>query len=181
MFLTAPDDVTRALGQYITRATPTCQAILRQYMDANATDHEDDTAPAKPLTLRSRGHHYDLHALAASVNQEFFSGEMKINITWSRGAVEPARGRRRHIIFGSYDRRHSLIRIHPALDSPDVPEFFVKFVIYHEMLHHILDITPTPGGRRCIHTQQFRDRERRHPDYKRSLEWEAKFMQGKHK
>jgi len=181
MFLTAPDEVVKALGQYITRATSNCQAILRQYMDDHTEQHEQESAPARPLVLRSRGRVYDLHALADDVNRQFFNGELKINITWSRGAIEPSNGRRRHIIFGSYDRRNSLVRIHPALDDPHVPEFFVKFVIFHEMLHHILDPKPQPGGRRCVHTAQFRDKERRHPDYKKSLEWEAKFMTGKHR
>ncbi len=181
MFLSAPDEVVKALGQYVKRSTPTTHAILRTYMDSHAEAHEEERAQARSLSLRSRGRVHDLHALAEDVNREFFNGELKINITYSRGAVEPANGRRRHIIFGSYDRRHALVRIHPALDDPHVPEFFVKFVIYHEMLHHILDVRPQPGGRRCIHTAQFRDRERRHPDYKRSLEWEAKFMTGRHR
>lgn len=184
MFLEAPENVIHALGQYVTRATPGCQALLREYMNAHTEADLDDEIPAKarPLTLRSRGAVYDLHKLADDVNREHFNGEMKINITWSRGATEPRNGRsRRHIIFGSYDRRHSLVRIHPALDSADVPEFFIKFVIYHEMLHHILDARPQPGGRRCVHTAQFRDRERRHPDFKRAIEWEGKFMQGRHR
>lgn len=185
MFLDAPDDVVRALGQYVVRATPACQALIRNYMNSGAaeadTDDSSTAAPARALNLRSRGAVYDLHKLAEDVSREFFNGEMKVNITWSRGATEPRNGRsRRHIIFGSYDRRHALVRIHPALDSVSVPEFFVKFVIYHEMLHHILDVRPQPGGRRCVHTPQFRERERRHPDYKQALEWEGKFMQGRH-
>lgn len=181
MFLAAPAEVRDALAQYITRTTPACQAILREFMNAHSDAHVEESAARKPITLRSRGQQYDLHALAREVNEQFFGGELKVNITWSRGAVEPSRGRRRHIIFGSYDRRHALIRIHPALDSADVPEYFVKFVIYHEMLHHVLDPRPQPGGRRCVHTPQFRDRERRHPDFKRCLEWESKFMTGSHR
>lgn len=181
MFLGAPDEITTALGQYIVRATAPCQALLRQYMNEQTEKLADEMASSRPLVLRSRGRVYDLHALADAVNRDFFSGEIRVSITWSKGAVEPARGRRRHIIFGSYDKKNALIRIHPAMDSEDVPEFFVKFVIYHEMLHHVLDPRPQPGGRRCVHTPQFRDRERRHPDYKRALEWELKFMQGLHR
>lgn len=193
MFLSAPEPVVAALAQYVKRATPSCQALLRQYMNAwtDAADQQDErddgsaaapAAPARPLKLSSRGLVYDLHNLAEQVNEEFFGGELRVNITWSRGAREPREGtRRRHIIFGSYEKRNALIRIHPALDSKDVPEFFVKFVIYHEMLHHVLDPLPQPGGRRCVHTPQFRDRERRHPDFKRCLEWERLFMQGKHR
>lgn len=190
MFLAAPDDVVAALGQYVKRATPACQAIIRDYMNAQPDDEPDapgdgtglPAKTAKTLQLRARGRQYDLHRLADEVNREYFGGEVKINITWSRGATEPRNGaHRRHIIFGSYDRRLALVKIHPALDSPDVPEFFVKFVVFHEMLHHVVDVKPQPGGRRCVHTPQFRDRERRHPDFKRSMEWERLFMQGLHK
>ncbi len=186
MFLAAPDNVVQALGQYVVRATPASQTLIRNFMNSQATEPEDaessSARPPRQLNLRSRGAVYDLHKLADDVNVEFFNGEMKVNITWSRGATEPRNGRnRRHIIFGSYDKRNALVRIHPALDHADVPEFFVKFVIYHEMLHHILDARPQPGGRRCVHTAQFRERERRHPDFKKALEWEGKFMQGRHR
>lgn len=190
MFLDAPEPIVHALAQYVRNATPACQALLRGYMNA-WSDEQDANAPSgaasaerpspRVIQLRSRGITYDLHRLACEVNEEFFRGEAHVNITWSRGARESREGRRRHILFGSYEKAHSLIRIHPALDSPDVPEFFVKFVIFHEMLHHVLDVKPQPGGRRCIHTPQFRDLERRHPDYKRCMEWERLFMQGKHR
>ena len=86
------------------------------------------------------------------------------------------RGGRRHIIFGSWDFRAKLVRIHPALDAADVPEFFVTFVIYHELLHAVLDPLPTPSGRRCIHTAEFRRREKLHPDYAPSMTFEREFM-----
>lgn len=188
MFLDAPDNVVKALAQYVKRVTPASQTLLREYMDAHtaALEAEHAAAPANPahkkrLQLRARGAIYDLHKLADEVNRDYFDGQLKVNITWSRGARETITGRRRHIIFGSYEKRHALIRIHPALDSADVPEFFVKFVIHHEMLHHVLDPLPQPGGRRCIHTPEFKNKERRHPDFKRAMEWERLFMQGLHK
>jgi hypothetical protein len=189
MFLEAPDDVIAALAQYVRRTTPACQAIIRDFMNAQADQDEFDAeidgstlAPSsRPLQLRSRGVVYDLHKMAEEVNRDFFGGEAKINISWSRGARETRGGRRRHILFGSYEKQNALVRIHPALDHADVPEFFVKFVIFHEMLHHVLDPKPQPGGRRCVHTPQFKDRERRHPDFRRAMEWERLFMQGKHK
>lgn len=191
MFLDAPAPVRNALAQYVRRSTESSQAILRAYMNSWTDAHENATdafgsarpsAPNRRLKLCARGMVYDLHKLAEEVSREHFDGQMDVNITWSRGSREPrSGGRRRHIIFGSYEKRNALIRIHPALDSPDVPEFFVKFVIFHEMLHHVLDPLPQPGGRRCVHTPQFRERERRHPDFKRVLEWERLFMLGRHK
>ena len=153
MFLDAPAEVVAALAAYMVGARGRgCEGLLRTYMDEQsarmdaASPDQDGDADASHRravlkNLRARGAVYDLHRLAEEVNRDYFGGDVRVNITWSRGAREPRsrNGFRRHIIFGSYDRPHALVRIHPALDSADVPEFFVKFVIYHEMLHHVLD------------------------------------------
>lgn len=175
MFLEAPENVLQALESYLVSPTDESQTVLREYMDSES-GRKLLGKSERVLKLRSRGSVYDLHKLADAVNDEFFNGKISVRITWSKGALEPRAGRRRHIIFGSYDSQLGLIRIHPALDNERVPEFFVKFVIFHEMLHAVLDTKPQPGGRRCVHTPQFRDKEKRHPDYKRAMEWERLFM-----
>jgi len=58
----------------------------------------------------------------------------KLKITWGKYY----KNRRRSIRFGSFDRRHDLIRIHPVLDNEKVPDFFIKSVIYHEAAHFIM-------------------------------------------
>ena len=180
MFLDADDEVVEALAQYLRRPTTRSQRTLRAYMDARAAHVRCERPAPKALTLRARGRAYDLHAFADAVNAEWFEGRVRAYITWSRGSIEPRGTRRRHIIFGSWDTRTKLIRIHPALDSADVPEYFVKFVIYHEMLHAVMDKPrdPSCAGPRRIHTPEFRARERAHPDYDRSMAWERDFMNG---
>ena len=37
--------------------------------------------------------------------------------------------------MGSYSVEDRLIRIHPTLDRPDVPRYYVAWIVYHEMLH----------------------------------------------
>jgi len=64
-----------------------------------------------------------------------------------------------------------VIRIHPVLDHPEVPAWFVAFVLFHEMLH--VAIPPEAGTkRRRVHTRRFRAAERAHPDYARAMAWE---------
>lgn len=168
MFLAADPAVVRALAQFVKRPTPACRALLRRFMNGRTADVRPKTTR---IQLRSRGTVYDLHKLADEVNAEFFAGAITARITWSRGRRTPER-RRRHITFGTYDAAGKLIRIHPALDSTEVPEYFVKFVIYHEMLHALLDPVHSADGRRYVHTAEFRKRERKHPDYARSIAWE---------
>ncbi len=175
MFLEADDDVVAALAQYLRRPTANSQRTLRAYMNSASEAIRSNVIAPRSLTLRARGHVYDLHKLAAEVNRDYFDGKLQVYITWSRGSVAPA-GRRRHIIFGSWDFRTRLIRIHPALDQADVPDCFVRFVIYHEMLHALLDPPRTGTERRCVHTAEFRRLEEAFPDYARCLAWEHEFM-----
>ena len=87
----------------------------------------------------------------------------------------PERGRR-HIQFGCYDGRSALIRIHPALDSATVPEFVVRFIIFHEMLHADMQPETDADGRRYFHTPEFRRREKQHPDFEAVKQWEEEFL-----
>jgi hypothetical protein len=171
MFLGADAAVVRALGQYVKRPTPASRMVLRQFMAAQGGKVRPSAAR---LRLRSKGVHYDLHHLAMEVNREYFAGAIRARITWSRGQL-PTRGRR-HIQFGCYDGKLGIVRIHPALDSADVPEYFVRFIIFHEMLHAELEPLTDADGRRYFHTAEFRKRERSHPDYERVKAWEKEFL-----
>ena len=57
--------------------------------------------------------------------------------------------------------------INRGLDRSDVPAYVLDFVMYHELLHKALGVK-TSGARRVAHTKEFRDFEKRHPDYERA-------------
>ncbi len=73
--------------------------------------------------------------------------------------------------MGTYLIDERIIRIHPALDQPFVPRYFVEWVVYHEMLHHVVPM-PVVNGRRVYHSDEFRDLERRFDDFERARAWE---------
>jgi hypothetical protein len=172
MFLTADDQTMKALAVNMRRRTAKSETVLRQFINSHM--HLVRPAPHRKPVLRSRGRIYDLDALAADVNAEFFDGQVRYQITWGKGRLP--RGRRSCIMFGSYSCHHRLIRIHPVLDSPDVPEFFVRFVIFHELLHASLDPGHDDKGRHARHTGEFSRREKLHPDYARATAWQNDFM-----
>jgi len=58
----------------------------------------------------------------------------KVKITWGRFAKK----RSHSIRFGSFDRKHNLVRLHPILDNSAVPDFFIYSVLYHEIAHFII-------------------------------------------
>jgi predicted metal-dependent hydrolase len=85
-------------------------------------------------------------------------------------------GPRRSIHYGSYHFATRTITIHPILDSPTVPDWFVRFVIFHELIHAVLPEPVMVNGRRKIHDPQFRQMEESHPDYDRAGAFAQEFL-----
>jgi hypothetical protein len=102
---------------------------------------------------------HDLEALAEEIRRFYFEGQPSLPIRWGHRIQ---RRQRRSIRLGSYNHRTAEIRIHPLLDSPVVPAFFVQSVIHHEYLHHLL------GAR---HDRRFHAHERRFRYHRESKEW----------
>ena len=73
--------------------------------------------------------------------------------------------------MGSYAVEDRLIRIHPLLDRPFVPRYYVEWIIYHEMLHERHPI-PLVAGRRCFHPPAFLAEEQLFEDVDRASRWE---------
>ena len=122
--------------------------------------------------MTPEGEHYQLdRILAAQLQYLDHSLCRPVAITWGRQLTR--RKRRRSIRLGSYDFESATIRIHRQLDHPSVPEWFVGFVVYHELLHHQLGVE-LRHGRRVVHSATFRALEALHPDYRRAMQWEER-------
>src|ERR687886_823551 len=78
--------------------------------------------------------------------------------------------RRTRTILGHHDGVHDTIVISKTLDSTEVPEWFVEYILYHEMLH-IKHPARLIDGRRYYHTNAFRTDERRFPRYEEAQLW----------
>jgi hypothetical protein len=167
MFLHAPDSVVVSLARNIRRRGRAAGGEVRRFMNANM--HRVRRSPRVMPTLLTSGRVYDLAAVYADINDRFFGGRLKVPITWGRGV---GRARRGGLTFGSYDPVLGLIRIHPVLDRPDVPRFFLESVVHHEMLHHRMGGVPDGAGRTVYHTRAFREAEARFPHHREALAWE---------
>lgn len=174
LFLKGGDDIARGLAQYMRNPTAGCRETLRSFMDRHTGEIQPRAVAVRRRILRARGRNRDLNAMAAEVNNTYFEGKIAAHITFS--SARARRGAFRNISFGSYDSKLRIVRIHPMLDKLDVPDFFVSFVIYHEMLHALIDPQHDADGRRRIHTPEFRQREMRYPDYERAKTWEKQFL-----
>jgi hypothetical protein len=173
MFLDASPVVVDALVRYVTRGDRDASAILGDHIDDNgfrlARRKRND-----PLV--SKGKHHDLLQLFERINARYFDGGINAVITWGKRPTSKNKGEpRKTIKLGSYSAVDRLIRIHPALDAKWVPRYFVAYIVYHEMLHHVI-----PGsrglGRVNLHPPEFKEREKQFRHFERALQWEKRYV-----
>ncbi|MCC6503662.1 MAG: hypothetical protein IT362_11085 [Deltaproteobacteria bacterium] len=162
VFLSAPQEVLIEAASFIRRRggpTPVMNKFLR--LAASTT--------AKPRRVKARllGRHHDLGSAFERINSEYFEGRIDASITWSR--KQPGRVRRRTL--GSYCPLSRTVRINPILDNALVPVLFVDFIVYHEMLHAHVGIGDK-GGRRVVHSREFREKERAFKRFEEASIWE---------
>jgi hypothetical protein len=172
MFLGAPNGVLRALAAFAAPARGRALARRRagNEIDAFVKGNRERIAAPRVDRLQPRGRAHDLQAIFDRLNREHFDGAIEARIGW--GAVRGGR-RRRTVKTGVYVQDARIIRIHPTLDRPEVPEFYVATVVYHEMLHQAVPARER-NGRRIVHGADFRRRERAYPDYLRAKAWEER-------
>ncbi len=171
MFLNAHAPVLDALVRYVIRGDRDASATLGDYIEANGVllARRKRNAP-----LVTKGRHHDLLALFDGVNESYFGRGIHALIGWGKRPTTKSRTRKT-IKLGSYSAVDRLIRVHPALDQKWVPRYFVAYIVYHEMLHHVI-----PGsrglGRVNLHPPEFKERERGFRHYERSIEWEKRHV-----
>ncbi len=168
MFLDAPPDVVRALADYAAKGRRGAGEVIDAYVQQNEARVRRARAARQAQGLDPFGRIHDLQAMYDALNTRFFQGSIDARIGWGREAPE---GRRRSIKMGTYFHDARVIRIHPALDREEIPAYFVRFVIFHEMLHQAIP-PRLVGGRRISHSAEFRACERAYPDYERAIAWE---------
>ena len=117
----------------------------------------------RKMISSAQGNNYDLDKMFSKLNRRYFdSGLEKPTLTWSQ--------RKTRSILGHHDRVYETITISKSLDSAQVPDWFVEFILYHEMLH-IKHAARMINGRRYYHTTAFRQDERRFARYEDAQRW----------
>lgn len=58
-----------------------------------------------------------------------------------------------------------MVKVNRVLDREDVPLSFVRYIVFHEMLHHLYPPKRGKRGRRDIHHSEFRTHERRFQEF----------------
>lgn len=165
IFLEAEADVIRELALFVKKRKVKTPLINRFITEKSA---ELRGLYRRTGTIKPSGRHHDLTQAYESVNAEYFGGGIDAAITWGRAGSGRAVRRR---TLGSYSFSTNTIRVNPVLDNKDVPEYYLRFIVYHEMLHACVGMDES-GARRSIHPRHFREMERLFKDYQRAVDWE---------
>lgn len=168
MFLTAEENILQAVADYLSDSCARAGVVIDRFIE---THRSRFIAPGPPQSeLRTEGRHHDLRAILDDLARRHFGGRVDVRITWGK-QVRPKR-RQRSVQLGTYLPEERLIRIHPVLDQPWVPGFFVEAVVFHEMLHHAMPAVVKEGGRRHYHTSAFRKREQSFEYHAAAEKWQ---------
>ena len=174
MFLDAPQAIVDALVAYVAKGDKVASARVGEYIE----EHGDRLLrQTRPSALKTKGKHHDLLAIFHELNSRYFEGLANPLITWGKSGRKSQKPRTT-IKLGSYSAVERLIRIHPTLDRPWVPRYFIASIIHHEMLHHLIPVAGVAllASRRCVHPPEFREREREFASFARAMDWEKRHL-----
>ncbi len=169
MFVGAEPRTVRALARYVVHNDRRASTLLGDYIERHQHIIRQQKRRPRQMNLRTEGRHHDLKAIFDRLNAAHFAGGLEARITW--GPVTSRGRRRRSIKMGSFAVEDRIIRIHPALDQDCVPDYFVAWIVYHEMLHGKHEVK-RENGRRRFHSAAFIEEERQFPEYERACAWE---------
>lgn len=171
-FLHATPAFWRTLKKFLADRTRLAWSALCREMNAFPLP-APPTLPRKPfLPLQPKGDFHDLTPILKEINDSWSWTTPSPCITWGphRRKVRATQT----IHFAAYHAEFHLIRIHPILDDPRIPNGFLSFLVFHERLHAELGREQI-GCRFFHHSPRFRMRESEFPnaahwrDFSRSL------------
>lgn len=170
-FAAAPDGVVDDLGRWLLngRRARAAHERLMAWIDVRWAAQPPRTIP--PWGRRTAGEHHDLEHLSSKMCGDARALEdldPLPTIGWGRW---PTRAPTRGLQLGSYEHERAWVRIHPVLDAATVPDWFVRFVLFHECLHALVAQKRWDAG--AHHGPIFRRLESDHPDTARANLWQT--------
>jgi hypothetical protein len=167
MFLQAPQNVMQALACYLNgehkKIAPSIKAYIEYNLQRLDYSHELDR-----MELQTKGRVYDLEEIFLLLNRKYFDKLLRLNITWFG---ERRRRICKRVTFGLYHDPLRLIKVNRLLDHIHFPDYFVAYVIYHEMLHFVCPAYVDENGVKHIHSREFKEREKEFAFFKEAQQW----------
>ena len=183
----APKDIKESIIEWALLAKPYFKRKRKQYYQQKrelenkvwaylekygALSRQKRVMVPEQFTSRTKGVRYDLKEIFDQVNQHYFNGKIKSSIRWEKYASKTSY---QSYFNGPQGSRHNLITIAGAYNHPKVPEFVIRGVVFHEMLH-ILYPRYKRNGRNVIHGPEFKKAEYRFLFRDKWYKWEKENM-----
>lgn len=154
-YMKAEDYVWESIFKYIISSSMSAKYVAENYVrttDAQALlSIYTDISPMRIHDV------YNLSLMFDEINAQYFNNALsKPLIAWT--------SRANYRKVGSYNFVLNIILLSRILNDRRVPEFAVKFVLYHEMLHMYHGVR-TIHGNRYAHTPEFRRDEQKFEHY----------------
>lgn len=173
LFADAPEDVLEALAAillcrlYRRKLHPEHRRRYRQYTlspEMRERSREVRRRRSRPRSSRGPGGRvYDLERLFEELNCEYFDNALpRPGLSWTERSSTR--------VLGSYEFDEDKIFLSRWLDSPRVPEYVVRYVLFHEMLH-VRHGARVEGIREIVHPPEFRRQERAFRHYREAQAW----------
>ncbi|MCA1819431.1 MAG: hypothetical protein ABR562_00845 [Thermoplasmatota archaeon] len=172
----APDQVlegvvgillARYFGLPDARADPAAVRAYREYLNGHAAGAAGRRQARGRKHIDPVGRHRSLLEayLRVALDMDLALPQVP-RLSWSKTVA----GHR----FGHWDPDHNVVVISQILDDPEVPEFVLDYVLWHELLHIVHPVRMGSGTKRIVHGAAFRRDERRFPRWKEGEEWIGK-------
>jgi hypothetical protein len=167
----APAPVTEALA-YILLGKMLRKPVARSYShryklylnrkEVRRQMHLVRQSRGRKMLSNPRGKFFDLEEIFERLNAQFFDGLLgRPALGWSL--------RRSRTMLGHFDPSHNAIILSKIFDEAAVPPVAVEYVMFHEMLHLRYPVEHR-GARRCVHTPDFKQAEKKYPKLKEAKE-----------
>ena len=167
MFLRAPHNIMQDLACYLRREQESLGPNIKAYIENNL-QKLDYSYQLNLKKLHIKGQVYDLQKMYDDINREYFDAKLNLYITWF-GKAQRASGNR--ITFGLFHDPLRLIKVNRLLDNENFPPYFIAYIIYHEMLHHVCPAYVDTNGIKQIHSKAFKAREKQFSHYIQAQKW----------
>jgi predicted metal-dependent hydrolase len=177
LFRHAEDPDLENLAKYLASNDPNSSKAIDTFVKCHRqeiTEQRQATRKPKP----PEGRYHNLSRAFSKVNATYFEGRVEVTIGWGRAPAKRKKraGRSKSRALATYSFDDRTIRVSPILDAADVPDYVIEWIIYHEVLHHVLPVEQD-GERRLYHTNRFRAMERAFIRYSEAKKWESKNLE----
>jgi hypothetical protein len=154
------------LGKLYRKATPAVYTHrYRLYLnrkDVRRQAHLVRQIRGRKFISGPQGELHNLEEIFERLNSQFFDGLLgRPLLGWSRGASRNQ--------LGHFDPSHNAIVISRIFDRVLIPALALEYVMFHEMLHLRYPVDHTKA-RRCVHTAEFKEAEKKFPGWKEAKE-----------